>query len=60
MPGFTELILTGLTPHGGGWEVHFIVSTRHFHGYPPTVTIAAEIYDGFTIALCLTGEVINA
>lgn len=60
MPGFSELILTGLTPHSGGWELHFIVSTRHFQAYPPTITLAAEIYDGFTIAICLTGEAIDA
>ncbi|WP_159441335.1 4'-phosphopantetheinyl transferase family protein [Desulfopila aestuarii] len=60
MPGFGELILTDLEPHTGGWAIHFLVSTRQFQGYPATLTVAAELYDGYSISICLSGELINA
>jgi 4'-phosphopantetheinyl transferase EntD len=60
MPGFLELILTEAEPHTGGWLVTFLVSSREYTRYPATVTVAAELYAGYGLALCLTGENIDA
>lgn len=53
MPGFLELMLTGADPHFAGWTLDFVVSSRHFDNYPPRVSAAAELYEGFGIAACL-------
>lgn len=60
MPGFLELILTEAEPHTGGWVVTFLVSSREYTRYPATVTVTAELYQGHGLALCLTGENIDA
>jgi len=60
MPGFTELILTDLEPHVTGWAIQFLVSSRQYQGYPTTITAIAELYEQYSLALCLSGEYINA
>jgi len=60
MPGFMELILTELEPHAAGWTIHFLISSRQFEGYPATIRVVAELYEPYSLALCLSGEVINA
>lgn len=56
MPGFLELILTESEAHTGGWVITFLVSSREFARYPTTITVAAELYQGYGIALCLSGR----
>lgn len=60
MPGFLELILSEAEPHTGGWLITFLVSSREFTRYPATVAVTAELYEGYGLALCLTGENIDA
>jgi len=60
MPGFLELILNETEAHAAGWTIRFLVSSRHFRGYPAAITVAAELYEGYGIALCLTGTRLDA
>lgn len=60
MPGFLELILTELEPHAAGWSIQFLISSRQFNGYPTTITVVAELYEPYSLALCLSREAINA
>jgi len=60
MPGFLELILTDLEAHVTGWAIRFLVSSRQYQGYPPTITVIAELYEQYSLALCLSEENINA
>lgn len=60
MPGFTELILTAIEPHAAGWAIQFLISSRLHKGYPPTITVVAELYATYSLALCLSREAINA
>ena len=54
MPGFLELLLADVEPHMSGWIFNVLISSRNFRGYPTTATTAADLYDGFAIAACLT------
>jgi len=60
MPGFSELILTTLEPHAAGWAIELLVSSRQFKEYPPTLNVIAELYEEYSLALCLSGEKVNA
>lgn len=60
MPGFMELILTVTEPHTNGWIFTFLISSREFDHYPRTITVAAELYQEYAIALCLNPEHPNA
>ena len=53
MPGFLDLLLTGLEPHMTGWILDFYVNPHKAKGLPNSVSVAAELYDGFGIAICL-------
>ncbi len=60
MPGFLELILNETQAHATGWTLRFLVSSRQFRGYPASITVAAELYEGYGIALCLGGTPLDA
>lgn len=60
MPGFLELILTKAEAHATGWVLEFLVSSRAFTKYPATINVAAELYEGYGLAVSLAAEVKNA
>ncbi len=60
MPGFLELILTTIEPHTSGWIINFLVSSREYEKYPATISVVSELYENFSIALCICEEDINA
>jgi phosphopantetheinyl transferase len=56
MPGFLDLMLTGMEPHTTGWVLNFVISSRNFDKFPPTISVVSELYQGFGISVCIMEE----
>ncbi|WP_163337124.1 4'-phosphopantetheinyl transferase superfamily protein [Desulfopila sp. IMCC35008] len=60
MPGFLDLMLISMEPHMTGWVLNFMISSRNFDQFPPTISVVSELYEGFGISICLMGDHNNA